>query len=189
MNKGDIGYLNNVKKREWIKCSIQWGLVIGLLVVGFITTETKLNWLTFVAILGCLPASKTLVGVIVKLPIKSLDKAKIEQIESASKLLTTSYDVILTNKDKIMPISCIVISGTTVYGYATSGKVGPNEAANYMKSFLGQNDCGNVNVKVFQEFVPFLSRVEGLNNIASVDKRDTKEVEEKIKYVLKLYSM
>ncbi|MFI3207732.1 MAG: hypothetical protein R3Y40_01220 [Eubacteriales bacterium] len=189
MNKGDVGYLSNVKKREGIKCAIQWFLVIGLLVVGFITTKTKLNWLTLVAVLGCLPAAKTLVGVIVKFPIRTLDKKYIEQIQAVSSYLTISYDVILTSKEKIMPVQCMAIAGNTVYGYSTSDKIGPNETANYIKNFLTQNECGKVNVKIFQEFVPFLSRVEGLNSIAEIEKIDTKELEEKIKYTMKLYSM
>ncbi len=189
MIKGDIGYFDNLKKRDLIKCILQWVLVIVFLVVGYIIFDTKLNILTLVAVLGCLPASKATVAVIVKWPIKSIEEALAKQVEENSSYLTVSYDVILTSKEKIMPLECVVISNNTVYGYSTNEKVGPEETANYMKNFFLQNDCGRVNVKVFKDFVPFISRVEGLNNIAAVEQTDNKDKEEKLKYIIKLYSM
>lgn len=189
MNKGDIGYFENLKKREFMKCSMQWVLVLALLIIGYIVFGTKLNILTFMAVLGCLPAAKATVGVVVKWPLKPLDEERTAQIEACSSNLTTSYDVVLTSTEKIMPIEAMVISNHTVYGFTTHEKVGPEATAHYMKNFFLQNDCGKINVKIFHEFVPFISRVEGLNNIASVEKADTKEVEEKLKYIMKLYSM
>lgn len=189
MNKGDIGYLKNLKKREFLKCIIQWSLAFALLIVGYITTGTKLNLFTVIAVLGCLPASKSTVAVIVKWPIKPIIADKYEQIEAANTHLTTSYDAIITSKEKIMPVECLVFSGTTIYGFTTYKKAGMNEIATYIRSILQQNDCGRINVKIFDEFVPFLSRVEGLNNIASIEKNDTKEFEESAKHVIKLYSM
>ncbi|MFI3172279.1 MAG: hypothetical protein R3Y58_07935 [Eubacteriales bacterium] len=189
MNKGDIGYWNNLKKREWIKCSVQWAAVVTFLAIGIITTNTKLNLFTLFAILSCLPASKTMVGVIVKYPIKPMKNEQIEAVKTHTTHLTTSYDVVITSKEKIMPIECVVISGNSIYGYTTNKKVGLESTAAYIKTFLAQNDCGRVNIKLFHEYVPFLSRVEGLNNIASIEKADTKDLEEKIKYTIKLYSM
>lgn len=189
MNKGDIGYLKDIKKREMIKCSLHWASVVILLIVGFLIFKTKLNICTFVAVLGCLPAAKATVAVVVKWPLKPLKEELLEQVMQHSTNLTVSYDVILTSREKIMPVECMVIYNQTVYGYATNEKLGVQETANYMKNFFLQNDCGKVNVKIFKEFVPFLSRVEGLNNIASIEKADTKEMEEKLKYTMKLYSM
>lgn len=189
MNKGDIGYLKDLKKRDLIKCSLQWGLVILLLIIGIIIFGTKLNILTIVAVLGCLPASKAMVAVVVKWPLKPVAEDIVLQVEEHATHMTKSYDVILTSKEKIMPLDCMVFSNNTIYGFTTNEKVGPEETGNYIKNFLYQNDCGKVNVKIFREFVPFISRVEGLNNIAAVEQADTKEIEENLKYIVKLYSM
>ena len=189
MNKGDIGYLSNLKKRELIKCGIQWGAVIAFLAIGYFTTHSKLNLFTIFAVLSCLPAAKTTVGVVVKFPLKSLNEVQTEEIVKNTTHLTVSFDAIITSKEKVMPLECVVISGNTVYGYSSSPKVGVNETANYMKNFFLQNECGRVNVKIFHEFVPFMSRVEGLNNIACIEKNDNKEQEENLKYKIKLISM
>ncbi len=184
-----MGYLQNVKKRELIKCILQWVLVVGFLIVGFIIFGTKLNILTMVAVLGCLPASKATVAVVVRWPIKSMDEEMINRVVQNTEYVTTSFDVTLTSNEKIMPLQCVVISNNTVYGYTDSKKVGVQSTANYMKAFLKKNNFDHLNVKVFNEFVPFVSRVEGLNNIASIEKADTREKEETIKNVMKLYSM
>lgn len=189
MNKGDIGYLKDFKKRDLIKCSIQWGLIIIFLIIGYIIFDTKLNILTLVAVLGCLPAAKATVAVVVKWPIKPLKNTQAQQVLEHSTELTTSFDVILTSQEKIMPLECAVISDHTLYGFTTNKKVGSEATANYMKNIFLQNECGRVNVKVFHDFTQFIARVEGLNNIAKIEKPDTKELEEKIKYVIKLYSM
>ncbi len=189
INKGDYGYLKSVKKRELIKCAIQWGCVIAFFVIGYLTTGNKLNLFTVFAILSCLPASKATVGVIVKFPIQPVDEEKHTDILNKSNNLTISYDVILTSKENIMPIECIAIAGNTVYGYTSNHKIDINKTTNYMKEFLAKNECGKVNVKIFQDFAGYLARVGGLNNIASIERNDTKELEEKIKYTIKLYSM
>lgn len=189
INKGDIGYLKSVKKREWIKCVLQWGCVIAFLLIGYFTTGSTLNLFTVFAVLSCLPASKATVGVIVKFPIQSISDEKINEIANRSSNLTVSYDVILTSKENIMPIECIAIYGNTVYGYVSNEKTDLEKATSYMKQFLMKNNCGKVNLKLFRDYTGFLSRVGGLNNIASIEKADTKDTEENIKYIIKLYSM
>lgn len=189
INKGDIGYLRSVKKREFIKCVIQWGCVIAFLLIGYFTTGSTLNLFTVFAVLSCLPASKAMVGVIVKFPIQSISDEKATEITNRSNHLTISYDVILTSKESIMPIECIAIYGSTVYGYVSNEKTDIDKTTSYIKDFLAKNNCGKVNLKLFRDYTGFLSRVGGLNNIASIEKSDTKEAEENIKYIIKLYSM
>ena len=62
--KGMPGYLNYKRKIEIIRTLAYFGIVIAILLLGYFQTGTKLNLLTVVAIVGCLPASKALVGVL-----------------------------------------------------------------------------------------------------------------------------
>ena len=61
INKGNAGYINSRKKRVLVKSLVQFGISFALLAIGMITTDSRMNLLTVVAILGCLPASKSLV--------------------------------------------------------------------------------------------------------------------------------
>ena len=58
IEKGKPGYLKAQRDKLLIQTLIEFGIVIALLVIGYVQTGTKLNLLTLVAILGCLPASK-----------------------------------------------------------------------------------------------------------------------------------
>ena len=59
--KGMPGYLNYKRKIEIIRTLAYFGIVIAILLLGYFQTGTKLNLLTVVAIVGCVPASKVVV--------------------------------------------------------------------------------------------------------------------------------
>ena len=68
--KGEYLYLQNRKKMEILKTVIFFGISAALYLAGYITTGSNKNYLTIVAVLGCLPASKSAVSMIMNLKIK-----------------------------------------------------------------------------------------------------------------------
>ena len=56
IQKGDAGYLRRRKRLLILEAVVSFGLVAALVIAGYVTTKTKLNLLTVVAVLGCLPA-------------------------------------------------------------------------------------------------------------------------------------
>ena len=85
VTKGSAGYLYQKKKKELMKTILEFGIVAALFVTGYVTTKTRLNLLTLVAVLGCLPASKALVGIIMLAPRKSLEEEKVKEKRAAKK--------------------------------------------------------------------------------------------------------
>ena len=63
--KGDHGYTDAHKKAQIIKTFIFFLLPAVIFTVGYVTSGTRLNLFTVVAVVGCLPACKELVNVIV----------------------------------------------------------------------------------------------------------------------------
>ena len=59
--KGQPGYIKWRKEKYLIGTIAEFAVVIALVVLGYVQTKTKLNLLTVVAVVGCLPASKMLV--------------------------------------------------------------------------------------------------------------------------------
>ena len=57
------------------------------MIAGYVTTKTKLNLLTVVAVLGCLPASRILVNLIMVMPHDSIDEATELEISLSPKNL------------------------------------------------------------------------------------------------------
>ena len=172
--KGMPGYLNYKRKIEIIRTLAYFGIVIAILLLGYFQTGTKLNLLTVVAIVGCLPASKALVGVITRFPYRSIDGERAKEIASKTDLLTVCYDMVITSRDHIMPVDCIVISGHNIFGYTHYNKV------NGYKGFQ---------IRILNEYKPFITRAEGLNNIAAVEQEDTKTKEETVRGLILNISM
>lgn len=189
IEKGEPGYLDSQKKREIIKTIIAFGLVAVVFFAGYIRTGTRLNVMTVVAAVGCLPAAKVLVGLIVRFPYKSFCDDKVNEIQGKTKLLTVIYDMVITSESKIMPIDCVVMSDNTICGYTGNGKVDTKYAAEHIKDILGQNRFTHVTVKLFDNYTAFITRAEAMNSIALIDKPDTKEKEEAMREVILCISM
>lgn len=56
--KGQPGYIKWRKEKYLIGTIAEFAVVIALVVLGYVQTKTKLNLLTVVAVVGCLPGIK-----------------------------------------------------------------------------------------------------------------------------------
>lgn len=187
--KGLPGYLKGKRKLYIVQTLIAWGLVIAILLLGYFQTGTKLNLLTVAAVLGCLPAGRVLTALIAIFPYKGIDAARAQEIEKCTPLLTTAYDMVITSREHIMPVDAVVISGSTVCGYAPNKKTKPEEAAKHIRNMLEENRLTKITVKIFSDYTAFLSRAEGMNSIADVDGQGNKKREQKIRRVILNISM
>ncbi len=88
-----------------------------------------------------------------------------------------------------MPVDAIVISGHVVCGYTNSPKTDEMKAARYVKDMLQKTKCDKVTVKIFHDYIAFITRAEGMNNIASVEKPDNRKRESKIRKLILSTSM
>ena len=182
--KGNPGYIKNRKRKVILKTVLQFGIVVALLVLGIMETKSRLNLLTLVAVLGCLPASKSLVEVIMLFPHRSINQSVSDEIQEKTSELTVAYDLVFTSEKQIMPVDCVVISDNTICGYTSNEKTDTMFAAKHIKQILYANQFTNVSVKIFDNYTAFVTRAEGMNNIAAVEKNDTKKKEEEIRQVI-----
>lgn len=187
--KGTPGYLDYKLKMEILRTVIYFGIVAAVFLLGYFQTGTRLNMLTVVAVLGCLPSSKALVGVIARVPYRSIDKKRAQEIAGKTRHLTVCYDMVITSREKIMPVDCVVISGHNIFGYTHYEKVDVKMLSDHIKAILKENQITGLTVRVLGEYKPFLTRAEGLDNIAAVEKEDTKELEEMIRGIILNISM
>lgn len=187
--KGTPGYLEYKKKVEIIRTVVYFLLVAAVYLLGYSQTHTNKNLLTVVAVVGCLPACKALVGVITRLPYPSIDPKRAEEVRALSPHMTSVFDLVVTSRDKIMPIDAIVISGNKVFGHLTGKKADPQYTEKHIRSILLENNFKDVSVKMYPDYKKFLSRIEGLENIAAVEKENTAEYEAEIRHLIQLISL
>lgn len=178
--KGKVGYIKKQKTKYLIITLCEFSVVAALLIIGYITTGSRLNVLTIVAILGCLPAAKMLVEFIVMAPYKSMDAKRAKEIDLLTPYITVIYDMIITS-EKVMPVDVIAISDHTVCGFTSSKKTDEKAVAEHLKKILGQHKINKVTVKIFHDYKAFLSRAEGLNNMRSIDKEEAPGPENEIR--------
>ena len=86
--KGTPGYLREKLKIEILRTVIYFAIVTAVFLLGYSQTHSKKNLLTVVAVVGCLPACKALVGVITRIPYKTVDQALADEVASKSAHLT-----------------------------------------------------------------------------------------------------
>lgn len=189
ITKGEAGYIRYKKKIELLRVILEFGIVIALFITGYVTTKTRLNLLTLVAVLGCLPASKAMVGFIMLLPRQSMEERKVREIEAKGEHLTKLYDMILTSYEHVMPIDSIVIAGNTVCGYSGNEKLKVDYAEKYIRKTLANNYCEKASVKIFRDYPSYLARVEGMETMASVADVTDKKHEEEIRHTILTLSM
>lgn len=182
--KGTAGYIS-AKKREL--ATIIGGaavLVIALLIIGNLIYDTKLNWLTVVAILICLPVCRTVVNLIMLIPHTSISEKTEMEISGKTENLIVLFDLIITSEKKAMKIDSLVISKNVICGYSKSTKLDTEYTSKHIKSILEQNGIEKVTVKIFKDYVAFLSRAEGMQSIASIEKTGPGEREKEMEQLM-----
>lgn len=182
--KGDAGYLQVRRKQLMIKTILEFGIAFALLGLGIWQTGSRLNLLTVVAVLGCLPASKALVELIMVVPHSSIRPEIAEEISEKANILTTAFDLVFTSQNHIMPVDSILILDHTICGYTSSKKTDIACAEKHIRQILNQNQYGKVSVKIFTDYAAFLKRAEDMERMAEDNPSQAEKKEQSIRQIL-----
>ena len=187
--KGKPGYVKARKRKYLLGAIAEFAIVIAIFITGYMQTGSRLNLLTVVAVVGCLPAAKMLVEFITMAPYKSIDDAKYQELEEKAPLILKAYDMVITSSQKVMPLDAVAVSGHVVCGYASNPKTDETTLASHIKEILQNNHYDKMTVKIFHDYTAFLSRAEGMNNIAAVEQKESLRREKKILRIILNISM
>lgn len=162
--KGDYGYIRAQKIKRSMITLLTLALPVGLFLIGYFATHTRKNLLTLVAILGCLPACKFMVGAIMMYLQKPLSEETYQKIHTAAGELVMSYEMYVTTYDKSLFLDAAAVCGNTVVFYTS--KAPAKELVTFMEghiqNILRQNGYRE-NVKILTELAPFLERMRYMN--------------------------
>ena len=93
--KGTFGYLEKKKRNAILWTILCFGISLAVFLAGYLTTGTRKNLLTVVAVLGCLPACKSIVNLIMLCRAKGCSREVYEQIRPCEGRLIGMCDLIL----------------------------------------------------------------------------------------------
>lgn len=162
IKKGDFGYVKAERKKRLITTIILFLIPILAYIGGVIVTETNQNIITIVAIVGCLPACKSLVGLIMIFLVKPMDQTHYEKIVQHAGELVMSYEMFLTTYEKNTDVECFAVCGNKVVGFSSKIKGSSQFIEDHVRKILKQNGY-KTEVKVLTELKPFLERLDYMN--------------------------
>lgn len=169
--KGTKDYINSQKKYEIIRTLLYFGISISLFAAGYIQTGRKANLLTIVAVLGCLPASKSAVSVIMFLRFKSCGADAASEIEKHCQGLHVLYDMVFTSYQKNYVVSHLAVQGNTVCGYSEKPDFLENDYYKHIDNILKMDGLKDVTVKVFTDLKKYTNRLEQMKELEADEGR------------------
>lgn len=154
--KGSYGYLDTQRKYEIARTVIYFLISFGIFFGGMYLTGTRKNLLTIVAVLGMLPASKSLVSVIMFARFKSF-KEKIETGE-----VLGAYDMIFTSEKKNYPVDHLCVSDGCIIGYTHSAGFDEQAFKDHVLTILSAEKLTGLTVKIFTDKKAYMNRISSL---------------------------
>ena len=161
-SKGTLGYINNRKLARGLLFLLEVALVAAIFITGYVTTGRRENLLTVVAIVGVLPAAKSLIALIMIWPHKSQTKEAYDEVcDAAGDTSVVLTELVLTTTERIMPIDFIIVKESHIVGFTTNSKCDIPFADKFLTENMQLNGH-KVSVKIMNNKSKFLMRVKEL---------------------------
>lgn len=157
--KGSYGYIKYAKCRTFLITFVLFAIPLVIYVTGYLQTKTRLNLFTFVAILGCLPACKSLVGLIMILMQKPMPADKYREASAAAGELVAGYELVFTAYEHTTPVNALVVCGDQLLCYTPDEKADIAYIEKHLSRILTVNGFASVQPKVMKDFRRYLQRV------------------------------
>ena len=172
VKKGSYGYIKYAKIKTFLITFVLFAIPLVIYVTGYIQTKTRLNLFTFVAILGCLPACKSLVGLIMIAMQKSMPEEKYREASAAAGTLVAGYELVFTAYEHTTPVNALIVCGDQVVCYTPDEKADPAYVEKHLTRILTVNGFPSVQPKVMKDFRKYLQRVSEIAGRAEHYRED-----------------
>lgn len=178
--KGTYGYIRKQTVFECIKTAVMFAMAFGLYFIGYLTLHTNKSLWSVLAVLALLPASKSMVGVIMLARFRSLNSEDHDRYERSCDTLPVLYENILTTRERTFYVPVICVAKGAVNCFAKLDAKDVNTLSEHLSAVL-KSAGHNAVVKVFNDESAFCERVSGIDK--STDKYNAEPVISTIKAV------
>lgn len=162
VKKGDFGYFAYEKKKRILVTVLLFAVPLAIFFSGWIYNGTRNNVLTVIATVGCIPACKSAVGMVMMLMRKSMDRELYQKIAAHAGALTMSYEMYITFYEKNAYVDAFAICGNEVVGYTSDPSVDIGFITENVQKIIRKNGY-KVNVKILKDLRPYLERLDSMN--------------------------
>lgn len=170
--KGTYGYLKNRKICTALRTVLFFLLSGGLYVMGYVTTGSNRNLLTIVAVLGCLPACKSMVNFILFMRAGECSEGLRQKVRAYDERLTTFYDLYFTSYQKNFPVSHMALKGNILCGISEDPKCDCRAAQKHLEQMFLQEGIRNVTVHIFSQEDSYIDRLSRLVELEAEEHKN-----------------
>jgi len=182
-NKGSFLYVKKQTIFEILKTFFLFAMALGIFFIGYKTLGTKKSLWSVIAVLGLLPASKSLVETIMFLRFKSINKEDYELIKTASNSIPVLFENIITTPKISFYIDAICYAkGSMILLYKGDTK-NNKEIENHFNDVLKTGNHKNISVKIYNIQNDFIDRLLELNEHFGDDNINAEPIFNTIKAV------
>lgn len=172
IRKGSYGYIRNHRAVAALRTLLYFSVSIGLYIAGYVTTGTNKNLLTIVAVLGCLPACKSMVNFILFLRAKGCSEKLKNEVAEYDEKLIAFYDMYFTSYQKNFSISHMALKGNVLCGITENPNCDCSGAEKHLEQMMKQEGIKNMTVKIFSNNSKYIDRLNQLVKSDASDHRD-----------------
>ena len=165
--KGTKGYLKSQSKYEIARTCLYFAISLSLFIAGIVATGDKMNLLTIVAVLGCLPACKSAVTMIMYLHYKGCLAEDMAKLSALPAELTQLWDLVFTTYDKNFAFSHASIQGNTVILYSNNNALDEQACLKHLQNAMVLDGIKNITFKVFTDLDKYMLRAKDIIRLES----------------------
>lgn len=163
--QGQRNYLNSQKLYEILRTALYFAVSLSLFIAGWIQTGSRENLLTVVAVLGCLPACKSVVDMIMFLRFHSCTAENADKIEAHNEGLSGLFDVVFTSYEKNFAVDHLTVRGNTVCGFTSNSKFEEQAFYKHLDTMLKKDNFKDTTIKVFTDIKKYTDRLEQMKDL------------------------
>ncbi len=185
LKKGQYGYHARLKIQTACWTLLLFAVSAAIFFAGVSQSGTKNNLFTVFAILGCLPASKSAVHMIMAFRIKGCTKEAAEAFAPFAQKVFLLYDLYMTSEKKNFDIACMAVGGQFLCGFAQNPKTDIAAAGAHIQHMLNMRGKSSVPVKILANKDAFLNCLSSMAK-AGTDEESLSKIEEMADFVKSL---
>lgn len=178
--KGEKGYLSYQKKNTVLRTVILFSLSLAIYLTGYISTGSNQNLLTIVAVLGCLPACRSAVNMIMILKYQGIREEDSQKIAPHGKACAQLWDLVFTSYEKNFAIHHMAFKGNCLIGYSADPSCDARACERHLHSMCVQNNLQDVEIKIFKELPKYINRLDQIVALPDYEGKDAREGEESV---------
>ena len=160
--KGYYGYVKKERMKRLGITVLLFAIPLLLFITGYLTTKTTKNLFTVIAVVGCLPACKALVGLIMILLVRPMQASDYREIKKHAGQVLIGYELYITSYEHSEFVCAAAVHGGQIICYSDRLKNPPELLEDHIAGLMQQNGFKE-KVKVFTRLEQFTDRLDSMN--------------------------